>query len=159
MNQNPRDRLLQLIIDLRMPMSPEEAKDHIAHLNDEEVGLLLPRYEAIKDYEDAVDAAAQEANPEEYAKIENKLNHDLLRTRQSVSLRKEQLQKEADDEMDKIQLKAEADIKDVLYQQQHELAEIEDEYKDIYTKMSTALMKAQANKTTQQEATPEQPES
>ena len=51
-------------------MIPEEARDTVSKLSDEEVAELVSIYEDIKKYETALDEEAREADPEAYAQME-----------------------------------------------------------------------------------------
>lgn len=141
MTQNSRDQLLKLIEELQLPMTPEEAKEHLEHLNDEEVELLLWKYKSAKEFEASVDEAAEKKDPEAFAKLKAKQDQEMLDLKLDHLDQKEQLQKKADEELDKIDHQEELQYKDLLYKQQLEFHEIEDEYKDLYSQLTSALTK------------------
>ena len=141
MSNNPRDQLKQLVADMRLPMTPEEVDEHLAGMSDEEVELLLPLYQATKNYEQGMEDAAQEANPEAYLKTEEGYDAEQLRLLQKFSHQRENVQSQADHELEILDHQADAKYNKLLYQEQIEMNEIEDEYKDIYSKLMGVLKK------------------
>lgn len=65
---NPKNRLKQLIEELRLPMDPEEVEENLSKLSDEQVESLVYRYEQVKSYQDEMDLAAKDESPEEFEK-------------------------------------------------------------------------------------------
>lgn len=72
-----RKKLLELIEKRNIPMSPEEAKEHIDNLSDEEIELLLSTYGDLENAEDAIDEVLAENMPEEFQKAKSEYEQKL----------------------------------------------------------------------------------
>jgi transketolase len=138
---NPREELLKLVDQLEVGLTPEDAREHLENLNDEEVKLLLEMYGAVAKFEEEVEAAAKEADPEEYAKAEDEYQKQLLQLKQNYNHRKQQIQAKADDQLDKLEAETRGKYRDLLYQQQLEFSHLDDDHKAIYSKLTAALAK------------------
>ena len=151
MNQNSRDQLLQLIEDLRLPMTPEDAEEKLSHMNDKQVQLLLESYQEAKNYLDDVEAMAEEADPEAFTQTETEYKVEVTKLDDEYDHEEEKLQTNLDHELDKLDLDTKHKLSDTLHKQQMENNEIEDEFKDLYGKMASVLIKYAA--TSEQDGT------
>ena len=139
---NPREELLKLVEELQVGMTPEDAERNLENLGDEEVELLLEMYRAMGKFDGEVDKIAKEVDPAKYAEIEDEHQKELLHLKQNYNHQCEQIQRKADERLDKIDAEARGKFRDLLYQQQLEFSHLDDDYKTIYSKLAGALAKS-----------------
>lgn len=60
---NKKQRILEIIDTLSLPMSPEEVKVHLNSLDEREIDLLLPLYEEMMVFKNVVEIESQLSNP------------------------------------------------------------------------------------------------
>jgi hypothetical protein len=102
MAQTPKDRLLFLINELALPMTQEEAGLNIDKLTLDQLELLVAMYEELKNYRNAIDRAAHDANPQEYERLEVEYRTDLEKIENEYTEKLAQIEDETDSETDKI---------------------------------------------------------
>ena len=112
-------------------------------LSDEEVTKLVEIYETVKKYQDELAQTAKDADPKKYAEIEAKYERDLAKLDEDYSMDLEALQEKKDHEMDLIEEQTRRRLGDLLYKQQVEYTELDDEHKKIYSTLTSALTKSQ----------------
>ena len=136
-----RKKLLKLVGELMLPITPKEAEERVESLSDEEVKKLVSVYQDIKDYQDAIDDVAQEVDPKKYAKIQEEYETKMDKVENDYAADMEKLQKEEDDELDKIEGEAVKKVDEAIKKQDKEIDEIESLHDDLYSKLDSAITK------------------
>lgn len=104
---NKKQRILEIIETLALPISPEEAKATVENLSEHEIDLLMPLYEELIVLHNVIDDEAAKADPTRY----------------------EKLQRDYREKLADIAFAAEEDKIEADYQYQKELSESEEELK------------------------------
>jgi hypothetical protein len=136
-----RKKLLKLIDDLNFPMMPEEAKEHVEKLSDEEVDKLILLYTDIKKYQRAIEKVAREADPKEYIKTEEEYENKMAKIDEDYEKEMEAIQKKQDDEFDRIEAEVLKKTDEAIGKQNEDLDEIEKAHSDLYSKLNIAVKK------------------
>lgn len=134
---NPRDKFIQIIDDLKLPISQKELEKRLEKINDNEVGLLVSRYVEIKKYFDDIEKLAHAADAGRYSKELKSHNRKLLKLQNENSQKMEIIQKEADDKLDDVESKAREDYDNLLKSLERDLGNLEDNYKKLFSKASS----------------------
>lgn len=142
MDQSPKDQLLQLIERMQMPVTMDEAQEHLKHLSDDEVKNLLIVYQDVYDTEQQIEADAVEANPEKAAKIEEDYQQKIEQAHEQYYDDLEKIQAEEDHELDKLDLEMDKKISDILHKQQADNNELDEAHKELFSKVTTSLLKS-----------------
>lgn len=131
----PRDQLIQIIKDLKLPISPEEVKGQIENLNDNEVELLATRYREIKNYFVEIEKLAEKADPKRYSEVKNTHNQKFAKLDREYKQNIEKSQEQIDNELDKIEDQAKKDYDDLIENLERRVGILEKEYDNFYEKL------------------------
>lgn len=118
MEKSKQDTLLLLMKNLHLPLTPEEAREYVGKLSDEEVGLLVKKCEAVKTYQDEVEIAAKRENPDKYEKLRKAHEDEVMKLEENHSREMQSIQEKEDGELDQIEEKANKDLGGVTEQYQ-----------------------------------------
>ncbi|MBU0569984.1 hypothetical protein KKB40_04355 [Patescibacteria group bacterium] len=140
---NKQQRLLELIEEMKVPLTPEEARAHVEKLSDEEVEKLISIYEDIQVREDEIDEAAKQADPEEYAKLEKEYKEKVEKLDKKYKEDVRKIDEESDDELDKLEAEAKKKTEEVLKKMDSELDEMEGLQDELASKLSETSNKFQ----------------
>ena len=95
-------KLLQLIEELKLPIIEENAVEFIEKLTGEELTLLITRLQALVDYKNEVENAYLRLDTKRYGAIEDEYLQKFTDLEEVYINRMEQVQKNADSEVEKI---------------------------------------------------------
>jgi len=109
MNEDKRQKLLQIIRDMQLP---PEAEETIPKLSDEEVDYLISVYTDVDDYQKQLEEYVRLTNPEEYKKLNEEYGKKLEEVDDEYNTQMEKLQEEEDVQLDAIDAKADREIDD-----------------------------------------------
>jgi hypothetical protein len=98
-----RKKLLELIEKNNIPLTPNEAREHVDNLSDEEVELLISTYEGLEGAEGFIEEVVKEAEPEEYKKVKDEYEAKLKLDKEEYEKELQKIEGEADVEKDKIE--------------------------------------------------------
>ncbi|MBN1168358.1 hypothetical protein JXA63_00550 [Candidatus Woesebacteria bacterium] len=135
MDKNNKQILRELIRELNMAMTPEEIEENLSHLNEEEAGLLVKKYSAIKKYRDALEEYASIVNPEEYKKAMTEYNKKLHELESQYSADMEEIQEQEDGEMEKIERQATEELEKASEDMQKDIDTILEVNKEVDKKL------------------------
>ena len=137
--EEKKKKLLQLISDLSLVVTEDEAREHLSNLNEKQIDDLIAVYEEVKANELKIseiaknaDPAAVEAASEEYLKNVENAEAEYLN-------RMEAAQKSADELLDKSDNSAGTAASQISSEAEHDLKEIEGEQKEFLNALSSKL--------------------
>lgn len=73
-----KEKLLKLIEELKLALSPAQAKALVEDLSEEDLDAILGEYEAVKKYQDENDELLGQLDPEKYDTLWRKYKLKLL---------------------------------------------------------------------------------
>lgn len=103
MKKSNKKKLTKLIRDLNMSITPKEVEEYLKYLDEEEAGLLVKKYAAIKKYRDILEKYASVVSPEEYKKARDEFNKKLAELKAKYIDDIERIQQKEDAQMDEIE--------------------------------------------------------
>ncbi len=136
-----RELLLNLIEELELSVVPEDARKDLEKLNNEEVEILLARFQTFRDYKVEIEKALRKFNPEKYSVASEDYRKKVIRLRQDYLNKMEKVQAEADEKLEMIDQGALKDYDDLLKNYQPEVDKLVGDYKEVYSKLTKALPK------------------
>jgi len=95
-----KQKLLELIEEVELGISPEEAKDLVNSMAEDKVSEFIPLFEDLIRLEDQMEQEAQKANPEKYEEIKNQYLNELLKIDVEALEEEKQEQKKIDDKLE-----------------------------------------------------------
>jgi len=98
-----RKKLLELIERNDIPLPPEEAKEHVDNLSDEEVELLVSTYGDLEGVEGVIEEVVKEVEPEQYRKVKDEYEGKLKLDKEEYNEEVQKIGGETDAEKDKIE--------------------------------------------------------
>ena len=105
-------KLKKLIEDLSLPLVPSEVEENMAKLSDDELQVLIDRYQILKDYYDANSNLALISDPNKFREEQEKYLDKMQHADNEYYEKLEQIEVNAADEADYEDEKAEKDIED-----------------------------------------------
>lgn len=131
-----KQKLLSLIEELNLPISPEEALFHMRKMSEEEISSLIPSFEYVLDYQNNLSKEAEHADPDRYALAEATYQKELRELHENFLNKLEVVQKEYDDEMDAVEEKTAEELEQIIRDEEKELEKLEKEYIRLSSKLS-----------------------
>lgn len=134
-------RLLKLIDDLNMSITPKEAMEYMRNLSNEEIELLVKKYRAIKKRQDEMEKIASELNPEKYGKLRKDYDEKMAELEKNHLDEMEKNQEKADKELDKIETEALNNLESEKKQANEDTDALISAGEEIHSKLESALSK------------------
>ena len=141
MMEEKKKRLMDLIGELKFPLLPEEVKEHMEKLSENEIDELVSEYEAILEYRKSLEEEAGLSDPEKYNQIQEEFNKKLQQVDEDYINGMEKIQAEEDEEMDRIEEEAEKKIDETVSAFLDETGQIEDTNNELASKIELAALK------------------
>ncbi len=112
--KDKQKRLLELFDYLKLPMTPEEVREHVEKLSDEEIDILTKKLEAVKKYQDEIELAAKKEDPDKYEKLRREHEEKAVKLEENHLREMEEIQKKEDEELDQIEEKARKELNEAV---------------------------------------------
>jgi NAD-dependent SIR2 family protein deacetylase len=135
----PKEQLLKLIEELKLPIVPEEAKENLEKLSEEEIKELLSMYMEVRDYQDEVDSLARDIDPQKYAEIQENYYQKLSKLDEDYSNKMEEVRSGEDKKLDKAEEEASQEIDNLSSKSESEADELINAHSELYSKLDSSL--------------------
>lgn len=139
-------RLLTLIKRLKLPLNPVEVREHLEKLSDEEVKVLIERYQVVKDYRDVKTKLARVADPSRFSKKQKEYLKKLNELDQKYLKDMEGLQRESDEQLDKLEEKEREEVEAMVTKHDDEIDTLIEIQRGLYSRANSIVDKAQKGK-------------
>ena len=138
--EEKKKRLLQLADELNFPLVPEEAREHLEKLSEDEIDELISDYEAVLNYRKSLEEEAKQSDPKKYQKIQDEYEKNLEKAELDYLEQMEKVQAEEDVEREKIEETAEKKIDKTLNAFLDEVGQIEDANNELASKVELSAL-------------------
>lgn len=139
MDKAQSKKLLYLIEELRLPISPKDVRVLSAKLSSEEAKLLIEKYQIVSEYEDQVGKTASIVNPEKFKEIEKEYNKKRITLKDEYKNKLEKIQEDLDYQLDGIERSKSKDFKEISERLNVKFNDLDSKYKQFYSKATSGF--------------------
>src|SRR3990172_5421986 len=132
-----RKQLLELIKEMKFPLLPEEAKEHVEKLSEEDMDLLLSTMTSTKNYNDALEEFLRLNAPDEYKRIQKEYRQKLKNINEEHNSKMEGIEKDAVLKMDASDAESERNLDEIVEKELEKADEIGKLNNDLSQKLDS----------------------
>ncbi len=132
-----QQKIISILEELKIGITPRDAKYHLEFLSDAEIANLLYKLEKLAEYQASVAQLAARANPEEAVKITESFEDQLLAIEQKFAEASEKQRAVLDEGLNEVERKYTQDVQEVAAKSESNLRELEEEAEEAYSVLTS----------------------
>ena len=140
-----KKKLLNLISDLKLPLTSEEAREHVDKLSEDEISLLLVKAEVIKNHLSQIDKEANKIDSKAHRELKKKLDKELFEIEENYLNDMEKIQKTHDEKMNETEEQAKRKLKKTVSEHKSDVENISLLHDDVYKKVNGLISVGKAS--------------